>query len=103
MSDVCFPWALVPEPTKADDDKWNCHANRTSLASRRSLEDADPRVRISGTENLFLNVLDDQHIGDDCHKSHAAVDNRCSQHHAWHCNRSIPDLTLRQRLLSLVV
>ena len=67
MSDVCSLWKLLPEPTKADDDEWNRHADRTSLASSRSLENANPRIGITSAKNLFFNVLDDQHVGNDCY------------------------------------
>lgn len=75
MSDICSSWALVPELTKADNDKRNRHADRASLASSRSLEDANPRVGIPSAKNLFFNVLDDQHVGNNCDEAQAAIDN----------------------------
>jgi len=94
MSDVCSSWIPVTEPTKADDNEWNCHADCASLASCRSLEDANPRIGIPGSKDLFFNVLDDQHIGDDCYKTQATVDDRRSEHHAWDCDRGVFDLDL---------
>jgi hypothetical protein len=38
--------------------------------------------------------LDDQHVGGDRYETQCAVDNRCSQHHAWYGDRSILDLSL---------
>ena len=75
MSDVCSFWTLLPERTKADDDERDCHADRASLTSSRSLEDANPRVGIPSAKNLFFNVLDDQHVGNDCYETQAAIDN----------------------------
>ena len=69
MSDICSSCASILEPTKTDDDEWNRHADRASLASCRNLENADPRVGVPGAQDLLLDVLDDQHVGDDCYKT----------------------------------